>query len=63
MIYCPKCGKRTNVLETRTDCGISRRRRLCEAGHQTLTEERVVKSTRTLVQLMSDRDQSEAKHA
>lgn len=61
MIYCPQCGKRTNVLETRTDLGIARRRRECLRGHQILTEEHVVKSTRSVVQQMSDRDQSAAK--
>jgi transcriptional regulator NrdR family protein len=61
VIYCPKCGKRTNVLETRTDLGIARRRRECLLGHQVLTEEHVITSTRSTVQLMSDRDQSEAK--
>jgi transcriptional regulator NrdR family protein len=61
VIYCPQCGKRTNVLETRTDLGIARRRRECLQGHQVLTEEHVITSTRSTVQLMSDRDQSEAK--
>lgn len=61
MIYCPMCGKRTSVLETRTDLGVARRRRECMAGHQVLTEEHVVKSTRSITAQMSDRDQSEAK--
>lgn len=61
MIYCPQCGKRTSVTETRTDLGIARRRRHCPTGHQILTEERIVKPTRSVMQQMSDRDQSEAK--
>jgi len=61
VIYCPTCGKRTNVLETRTDAGIALRRRECLLGHQIRTEEHIVKTTRTVVQQMSDRDQSEAK--
>lgn len=61
MIYCPTCGKRTNVLETRTDCGVALRRRACLLGHQMRTEERIVQTSRTAVQLMSDRDQSDAR--
>lgn len=61
MIYCPQCGKRTTVLETRTDLGIARRRRVCPDGHQIHTEERIVRRERSVVQLMSDRDQSEAR--
>ena len=61
MIYCPKCGKHTNVLETRADLEIARRRRVCPEGHQIHTEERIVRRERSVVQLMSDRDQSEAR--
>jgi transcriptional regulator NrdR family protein len=61
VIYCPTCGKRTSVLETRTELGTARRRRQCSEGHQIHTEERVIRTQRTAAQLMSDRDQSEAK--
>lgn len=61
MIYCPKCGKHTHVLETRADLEVARRRRVCPSGHQIHTEERVVRTNRTAVQLLSDRDQSEAR--
>lgn len=60
MIYCPQCGKRTSVLETRADAGIARRKRERPLGHRFSTEERVVKTSRSLVQLMSDREQSDA---
>lgn len=61
MIYCPKCGKHTSVLETRAQDTLARRRRACPNGHQIHTEERIVKTVRSVTALMSDRDQSEAK--
>jgi transcriptional regulator NrdR family protein len=61
VIYCPKCGKATRVLATRADLDIARRRRVCTEGHQVHTEERVVMPQRSVVQLMSDRDQSESR--
>jgi hypothetical protein len=61
VIYCPKCGKRTAVLATRSRLDIACRRRACVDGHQINTEERVVRTNRTPVQLLSDRDQSEAR--